>query len=202
MYFDTASITAQTNYKLLTGSVTPRPIAWVSTLSADGVANLAPYSFFTVASVNPPVLCVVQVTPRDRAQKDTLRNLAAGGDCVVNIVSHKLAEQMNASCGDYPPEVSEFDKAGLAKSVSNKVNAPGVQDAIVRFECTVRELKTIADNPMGGSMMLLDVQGVEVADLALDGDKVRPDLLDAIGKTGGDGYTTTRDRFEMARPSV
>lgn len=202
MYFDTAQTSPRDNYQLLTGAVVPRPIAWVSTLSEHGVANLAPYSFFTVASCKPPVLCVVQVNPRNRTEKDTLANLQATRECVVNIVSHVLVDAMNTSCADYPPEVDEFAKAGLEKSLSKAVAAPGVQDALVRFECNLREVKLVGDGPMGGSMMLLDVLGVEVNEAAMRGGLIANDLLDAVGKLTGDGYCTTRSHFELERPKI
>jgi flavin reductase (DIM6/NTAB) family NADH-FMN oxidoreductase RutF len=202
MYFNTADIAPRENYQLLTGAVVPRPIAWVSTLSEHGIANLAPYSFFTVASCKPPVLCVVQVNPRNRSEKDTLSNLKATRECVVNIVSHVLVDAMNTSCGDYPPEVDEFEKAGLKKSLSKAVIAPGVEEALVRFECNLREVKLIGEGAMGGSMMLLDVLGVDVSDTAMRGGLIANDLLDAVGKLTGDGYCTTRSNFELARPKV
>ncbi len=202
MYFDTAQTSPRDNYQLLTGAVVPRPIAWVSTLSEHGVANLAPYSFFTVASCKPPVLCVVQVNPRNRTEKDTLANLQATRECVVNIVSHVLVDAMNTSCADYPPEVDEFAKAGLEKSLSKAVAAPGVQDALVRFECNLREVKLVGDGPMGGSMMLLDVLGLEVNEAAMRGGLIANDLLDAVGKLTGDGYCTTRSHFELERPKT
>jgi len=202
MFFDMADTSPRDTYQLLTGAVVPRPIAWVSTLSENGVANLAPYSFFTVASCKPPVLCVVQVNPRDRSEKDTLSNLQTTRECVVNIVSHVLVDAMNTSCGDYPPEVDEFDKAGLKKSLSKSVIAPGVEDALVRFECNLREVKLIGEGALGGSMMLLDVLGVDVNDAAMREGRIANDLLDAVGKLAGDGYCTTRSNFDLARPKV
>jgi flavin reductase (DIM6/NTAB) family NADH-FMN oxidoreductase RutF len=202
MYFSTSDVAPQQNYQFLTQAVLPRPIAWVSTLGEHGIANLAPYSFFTVASCHPPVLCVVQVNPRDRAEKDTLANLKATRECVVNIVSHVLVDQMNTTCALYPPEVDEFEKAGLKKSISKSVTVPGVEDALVRFECTLREVKAVAEGPMGGSMMLLDVLGVEINDAALRNGQIAGDLLDAVGKLGGDDYCTTRSNFALARPQV
>ncbi|HEX4855639.1 MAG TPA: flavin reductase family protein [Limnobacter sp.] len=202
MYFNTADITPQQNYQFLTQAVVPRPIAWVSTLSEQGIANLAPYSFFTVASCKPPVLCVVQVNPRDKAEKDTLANLKATRECVVNIVSHVLVDEMNTTCGLYPPEVDEFEKAGLKKSLSRQVIAPGVEDALVRFECSLREVNTVSEGPMGGSMMLLDVLGIDINEAALRNGQIAIELLDAVGKLGGDAYCTTRSNFNLARPQV
>lgn len=202
MYFDTTLITPRENYQLLTGAVVPRPIAWVSTLSENGIANLAPYSFFTVASCMPPVLCVVQVNPRNRSEKDTLNNLKATRECVVNIVSHVLVDAMNTSCGDYPPEVDEFEQAGLKKSLSKAVIVPGVEEALVRFECNLREVKLVGEGAMAGSMMLLDVLGIDVSDTAMRSGLIATDLLDAVGKLTGDAYCTTRSNFELARPKV
>ena len=202
MYFNTSEISPRDNYQLLTGAVVPRPIAWVRTLSENGIANLAPYSFFTVASCKPPVLCVVQVNPRNRAEKDTLTNLQTTRECVVNVVSHVLVDAMNTSCGDFPPEVDEFEKAGLKKSLSKAVAAPGVEEALVRFECNLREVKLVGEGPMGGSMMLLDVLGVEVSEAAMREGRIANDLLDAVGKLAGDGYCTTRSTFELARPKL
>lgn len=202
MYFNTANTSPRDNYQLLAGAVVPRPIAWVSTLSENGIANLAPYSFFTVASCKPPVLCVVQVNPRDRAEKDTLANLQQTRECVVNIVSHVLVDAMNTSCGDYPPDVDEFEKAGVKKSLSTAVAAPGVDGSLVRFECNLREVKHVGEGAMAGSMMLLDVLGIEVNDAALRAGLIATDLLDAVGRLAGDSYCTTRHTFNLTRPTV
>ena len=152
MNFDPLNIEATQCYKLMVGSITPRPIAWISSLSSTGVLNLAPYSFFTVASCNPPVLAVTQVNPRDRAAKDTLTNLRATHECVVNIVSEDQAAVMNASCGDYPADVSEFSAVGITSEPSHLVAVAGVKAANVRFECRLREVLTISSLPMGGHM--------------------------------------------------
>jgi flavin reductase (DIM6/NTAB) family NADH-FMN oxidoreductase RutF len=185
---------------LMVGSITPRPIAWISTLSDTGVLNLAPYSFFTVASCNPPVLTVTQVNPRDRAAKDTLTNLRATKECVVNIVSEELAELMNASCGDYAPDISEFAVLDIESAPSQQVNVAGVKAAKVRFECTLRDVVSISSLPMGGHMMLLDVVNIFVNESVLVEGQIAPHLLNTIGKLGGNLYSTTHERFEMARP--
>lgn len=200
MEFNPATLDPNTVYRLLVGSIVPRPIAWISTLSADGVANLAPYSFFTVASCNPPVLSVTQVNPRDRLSKDTLANLQATGACVVNIVSAALAEQMNATCADYPAGISEFTAAGIARAPSAVVAADGVADAPVRFECRLRQVIEVSAEPSGGTMMLLDVVHIHVADQVLAHGAIDPQLLDAVGKMGGNGYAHTRARFDLVRP--
>ncbi len=202
MNLDVADLDPQRVYQLLVGGVVPRPIAWISSLSASGVHNLAPYSFFTVASCNPPVLAITQVNPRDRIFKDTLTNLQATGDAVVNIVSAAQAELMNQSCGDYPAAASEFEAAAIASVTSAKVRALGVAAAQVRYECRLREVIEVSSLPMGGRMMLLDVVHIFVNEQCLDNGKISPAALDAIGKMGGDGYCTTRERFELMRPQI
>ncbi|GGY85728.1 flavin reductase [Cellvibrio zantedeschiae] len=202
MNFDPRLIEAAQCYKLMVGSITPRPIAWISSLSSTGVLNLAPYSFFTVASCNPPVLAVTQVNPRDRAAKDTLTNLRATGECVVNIVSEDQAAIMNASCGNYPPEISEFSALNIASEPSHSVKVAGVKAANVRFECKLREVLAVSSLPMGGHMMLLDVVSIYVNESVLVDGQIAPHLLNTIGKLGGDLYTATHEQFEMARPDV
>ena len=200
MHYAIPTLSTPDIYRLLTGGVVPRPIAWVSTRSSQGVDNLAPFSFFTVVSVQPPVLAVVQVNPSNRPAKDTLANLRATKECVVNVVTQDLLAAMNATATEYPPEISEFDAAAIARSTSQWVAPPGVQDAQVRYECRLRDVLVLADTPMGGSMMLLDVIGVSVNDNLLRNGMLAPALVDAVGKLGGDLYSTTREQNERQRP--
>lgn len=200
MNFDPKNIEAAASYALLTGSIIPRPIAWVSSLNEDGILNLAPYSFFTVASCNPPVLAVTQVVPRDQTSKHTLDNLQTTSQCVVNIVSEALAEAMNATCANYPRHISEFSAVGIESEASHRVAPAGVKDALVRFECTLRDIIDVSSAPMGGQMMLLDVVNIYVNDLVMISGTISPQLLGAIGKLGGDFYARTQDTFEMTRP--
>jgi len=188
-------------YSYLVGGISPRPIAWVSTLNEDGVANVAPYSFFTVASCNPPVLSVTQVNPRDKAIKDTLANVLATKECVVNIVSHSQVEKMNQSCANYASDVSEFDAANITKVASKMVAVPGVADSKVRYECKLREVITFSNEPGGGQMILLDIVGICVEDETFVDGYIDPTNLDSVGRMGGDYYATTRDKFAVKRPS-
>jgi flavin reductase (DIM6/NTAB) family NADH-FMN oxidoreductase RutF len=119
-------------YRLLTALVVPRPIAWVSTRSSEGVDNLAPHSFFTVAGVDPPMLAFTSI-----GHKDTLRNIESGGEFVVNLAIEPLVEQVNATSTDYPPQLGEFDAVGVRREPSRVVAPPRVADSPAAFECVL-----------------------------------------------------------------
>ena len=130
-----------TFYRFLTSVVVPRPIAWVSTRSADGVDNLAPHSFFTVACVQPPILQFTSV-----GRKDSLRNAEATGEFVVNLAPEPLFEQINATGTDFPPEISEFDAVGLTREPSAKVAPPRVAESPVALECRLHSTVELGDS--------------------------------------------------------
>lgn len=200
MHFSIDALPVLDVYRLLSGGVIPRPIAWVSTRSGQGVDNLAPYSFFTVASVHPPVLAVTQLKPRNKASKDTLANLRATKECVINVVTRDLLDPMSGTAAEFPPDVSEFDTVQIARCASQWVAAPGVQDAPVRYECLLRDIQELGDGPMAGALILLDVVGVSVNEALLRDGMLAPELVDAIGKLGGDLYSNTREQYERQRP--
>ena len=187
-------------YQWLVGGVTPRPIAWISTVSDAGVDNLAPYSFFNVVSVNPPVLSYTQVNPQSGDDKDTLKNLEANGECVVHIVSDKTLEVMNQTCASLAPEQSEFEFAKVASQPSMSVAPLSVSEALVRYECTLREVVRIASTPGAGTMVLLDVQRVVVDDAVLVDGKIDQHALSSVGKMGGDYYSFTHELTALSRP--
>jgi len=188
-------------YKLLIGAVVPRPIAFVSTVSAAGIRNLAPFSFFTVASANPPVVCFAPMfRAQDSSAKDTLANIRETGEFVVNIVSEDFGPQMNVTAGEYPPEVDEFEVAGLTPLASEAVKPARVAEARVQMECVLREVVVVSSLPLGGSLVLGEVVRLHVADGIVTDYRIDPDKLAAIGRMGGPTYARTRDRFEMERP--
>lgn len=203
--FDTKSLSAGESYKLLSGAVVPRPIAWVSTVNADGVRNLAPYSFFTVVSANPPVVCfcpaVREATDQLRATKDTLENIRATGEFVVNIVSEALAERMNRTAAEVAPGIDEFAVAGLTALAGELVGAPRVAEAPVQMECRLRQIVEISALPLGGSLVLGDVVRFHVSEAVLEpGLHLAPDKLRAVGRMAGSDYVRTGDRFALDRP--
>jgi flavin reductase (DIM6/NTAB) family NADH-FMN oxidoreductase RutF len=186
--------------RLLVFAIVPRPIAFVSTLSADGVPNLAPFSFFTAVSANPPVICFSPMIRRDGSQKDTLRNIEATGEFVVNIVSEEFKEQMNLCAPEYPPEANEFSISRLTPLASDLVKPPRVAESHVHMECRLVQVVHVSTRPGGGSLVLGEVVRFHIDDAVLTGDLIDPDKLNAIGRMGGPTYVRTTDRFEMKRP--
>ncbi|WP_396612735.1 flavin reductase family protein [Haloferax sp. S1W] len=181
-------------YRVLSGAVIPRPIAWVSTHNEDA-DNLAPYSFFTVASIDPPIVVFAPVGRGD-SLKDTPRNAIEHGEFVINIVTGDLVEAMNQTAATVDSGVDEFEHAGIEKAESTVVDAPRVADAHVAFECTLHD--TIE---MGSSTLVFgEVVHVHVADNVLTDGKLDTTKLDAVGRLAGSQYATTRDRFELTRP--
>lgn len=197
--------TPQEIYKLLVGSVVPRPIAFVSSVDPHGVRNLAPFSFFTVASANPPIVCFCPMV-RDVGKsnllptKDTLRNIIATKEFVLNIVSEEFASQMNACSAELPPEVDEFEVSGLTPLESELVAPPRVAESHVQMECRLEQIVHISTEPLGGSLVLGEVLRFHVREALLDNFRIDPDQLRAIGRMAGATYARTRDRFEMERP--
>tara|TARA_B110000008_G_scaffold96062_1_gene98594 strand:+ start:4800 stop:5441 length:642 start_codon:yes stop_codon:yes gene_type:complete len=213
MIFDVTELESQEKYRLLTGGITPRPIAWISTRSAEGVDNLAPYSFFTVASCNPPVLLYTQVTQRSGIDKDTLQNLLATKQCVVNIVSADLIEKMNQTSASLAHDESEFDFAGIESCASHLVSPRSVQDSLIRYECTLRETLSINHtsmnglpagdapiNAMGGTVIMLDVKSIYVRDDLYDNGIINQHLVNSVGKMGSDFFSLTSEMLELQRP--
>jgi flavin reductase (DIM6/NTAB) family NADH-FMN oxidoreductase RutF len=200
MNFNLSELGIQEKYRLLSGGVTPRPIAWISTRSKSGVDNIAPYSFFTVASCNPPVLLYTQVTQRSGIDKDTLQNLKETGECVINIVNTHLLEKMNLTSASINIDESEFDLAGLEHCTSNVVNPLSVKESPVRYECTLREIINLGDLPTGGTLVLLDVKFVYVRDDLYSTEGINQALIDSVGKMGGDGYSPTSKSIALNRP--
>ena len=200
MLFDVSKLENQAKYRLLNGGVTPRPIAWISTRSTNGIDNLAPYSFFTVASCNPPVLLYTQVTQRSCIDKDTLQNLITTGQCVVNIVNADLLEKMNMTSASLNINESEFDFADVERCMSHKVIPHSVKGSPIRYECSLREIITISDLPTGGTVILLDVKSVYVRDDLYENGNINQQLVDSVGKMGGDHFSLTANNVEINRP--
>jgi flavin reductase (DIM6/NTAB) family NADH-FMN oxidoreductase RutF len=189
-------------YKLMIGAIVPRPIAFVSSLSKDGVRNLAPFSFFTAVSANPPVVCFSpMIRGIDVSKKDTLRNIEATGEFVINVVSEDFAQAMNLCSGEYPPDIDEFALSKLTPIASEAVKPPRVAEARVQMECTLLEVVHISAKPLGGSLVLGKIVRFHVDDAIVNNFQIDPDKLNAVGRMGGAAYTRTSNRFDMRRPT-
>lgn len=200
MIFSTLTIEGRHSYQLLSGGVTPRAIAWISTYSKEVGDNLAPFSFFTVASCNPPVLLYTQINQSNGFDKDTLKNLLETGECVVNIVDSALLEKMNMTSADIPSNESEFSFADVESSPSHHVRALSVKESPVRYECTLRDVIPISELPAGGKIILLDVRYIYVRDDLLTEGKIDQSLFSTIGKLGGDYYSDSSNKVRISRP--
>jgi flavin reductase (DIM6/NTAB) family NADH-FMN oxidoreductase RutF len=190
-------------YKLMVGVIVPRPIAFVSTISPNGIRNLAPFSFFTGISANPPVICFCpMIRGSDSGRKDTLRNIEAVKEFVVNVVSEEFAEQMNACSAEFPPEVDEFEVSGLTPVSSDLVKPPRVKESHINMECRLLQIVDVSAKPLGGSLVIGEVLRFHIDDSLFDNYKIDPDKLHAIGRMGGPTYTRTTDCFDMIRPKT
>lgn len=201
MTIDPAREDPRNLYKLMIGSIVPRPIAFVATLSGDGVRNLAPFSFFTGVSANPPVICFApMIRSSDGGKKDTLRNIEATREFVVNIVSEDFAAQMNMCAAEFPPEVDEFTQSGLTAVPSEVVAPPRVAESRIQFECRLVQVVEVSPRPLGGSLVLGEIVRAHVAEELFDDFRIDPDRLRPIGRMGGFTYTRVTDRFDLVRP--
>ena len=186
-------------YRILSSAVVPRPIGLVSTVGPDGVFNVAPFSHFNAVGTSPATVAF-SVSRRQGEMKDTFRNVQHTGDFVANIVDDALAEQMNATAADYPPEISEFEIAGLTPVASDLVAAPRVGEAPVSLECRVVQVVDIGQGPRRSALVIGEVLLFHVRDDLYQDGRIDPWRLKAVGRLGGDLYCRTWEIFEMARP--
>ncbi|MCC7368918.1 MAG: flavin reductase family protein [Chloroflexi bacterium] len=202
MYLDTREISPRDAYKLLIGSVVPRPIGWVSTVSANDVGNLAPYSFFMAATGNPPTV-VVSTGLRDGKPKDTLQNVLEVPEFVLNLVSEDVGEAMNATSEEFPSDVDELVTAGLTPLPSSRVRPMRVAEAPINMECKVVQTVPVGDPVTGAVLIIGEIVAWHVRDDLFDAERfrIRMDQLRAVGRMAGDGYTRTNEQFEMIRPN-
>ena len=196
-------------YGLILNSVAPRPIAWVSTLSASGQPNLAPFSFFNCVCIEPPLLVFAPgLRPAKQAgsahgeAKDTLRNVRETKEFVINVVTYELAEAMNLTSGEYDAAVNEFELAGIKTAPSEIVKVPRVAASPVSFECKLYQILDFSPSPQSSSLVIGEVVSIHMDEAHLKDGKLDRNSLDLIGRMGGIQYTRTTQRFDMVRPKV
>jgi len=191
-----ADLPALERYKLLIGLVIPRPIAWISTWSENGLANCAPFSFFNVFSEDPP-LCVIGINPRrDGAMKHSLKNIRRTREFVVNLVDEATANAMHVSSYEFPEDVSEFEKAGLTAAPAKTVKHPRIAEAAACLECKVERILEISGTR---ELVLGEIQLVHAREGIIDPQtkRISEQHYRPIGRLFADRYCTTRQRFDL-----
>jgi flavin reductase (DIM6/NTAB) family NADH-FMN oxidoreductase RutF len=193
------------SYKLMTGLIVPRPVALVSTVDKDGVANVAPFSFFCGVGSNPPTVLFCPALrsasherPDDR--KDTLRNVEQTGEFVINIVSSSIAGAANATAADVRPEVDEFLLAGLTPIPSHAVRAPRVAESPAQLECKLLQIVFTGQDSGAGVVVLGEIVRFHFHPALESNFRIDPALLDAVGRMAGNTWVHTRERFDLERP--
>ena len=209
MYLNLLQLSHRELYNILLCSVAPRPIAWVSTVSAKGQPNLAPFSFFNCISVHPPLLAFApglrapkNIDSNHGEPKDTLRNIRETKEFVVNLVTHGLREPMNLTSGEYDHSVNEFELARVTPLPSQIVGPPRVGESPVSFECKLYQILDFSTAPTSSSLVIGEIVAIHIDDAHLKDGHLDRDSLDLIGRLGGAQYIRTTDRFEMVRPNV
>lgn len=189
-------------YPFLTGIVTPRPIAWVSTLSAAGVVNLAPYSFFNVFGDKPAIVVFSPNLKPDGTKKDTLLNIEALSEFVINASVARLAAAVNLTAKPLPHDESEVPLAGLTTVPSVRVRVPRVAEAPAHLECVVREIKSYGTHGGAPNLVIAEVVHVHIDDAALTDGLPDPRKLQTLGRLGGTFWcNSSGGLFEQARPT-
>jgi flavin reductase (DIM6/NTAB) family NADH-FMN oxidoreductase RutF len=201
MKLDVKSATPMEAYHVLTRVVTPRPIAWVTTMDLAGRVNLAPYSFFNMFGSNPPVVVFSPTLRRDGTKKDTLRNIEATGEFVVNAAVESLATQINLSSKEIGPDESEIELTGLSTRPSTHVRPPRLAESPVAIECKLLQVIEVGHGGGAANLVIGEVLAIEVDDAILDAEgRVDTAKLRTIGRLGGDEYCRLSDIFTMERP--
>ena len=201
MMFDPADLDRPALNGLLNGLVSPRPIAWVSTLSAAGAPNLAPFSYFNAFAFSPPTIALGPGSRRG-VNKDSLRNIRETGEFTVSVVTEELAALANATSAEFGPDVNEWEALGITGADSSKVRPKRVAASPAALECValqVIELGTAAERT--NSLVIGRVVCLYVDDRALDGTRVRSEVLRLVGRMGGDEWCRTTDIFRLRRPA-
>lgn len=190
-------------HSYLLSAISPRPIAFASTVDAAGNVNLSPFSFFNVFSANPPILVFSPARRvRDNTTKHTLENILITKEVVINIVNYDMVQQMSLTSTEYPEGVNEFIKSGLTEVASDIVKPPRVQEAPVQFECKVNDVIALGNQGGAGNLIIAEVVKLHIKETVLDADgKIDANKIDAVARMGGNWYNRSREgMFEVIKP--
>jgi flavin reductase (DIM6/NTAB) family NADH-FMN oxidoreductase RutF len=200
---DPEALGPRASYQLLNACVSPRPIAFVSTLSQDGRPNLAPFSYFMAGGANPPSVVISPVGGRDGAKKDTLRNIEETGEWTVSVVTHAMAERMNAASVSFPHGVSEWDEVGFAPAPSDLVKPGFVAESPIAIECKLFQIVRHGPGPLSANYCVGEIVRFHLAEEILDvGGTVLAEQIDYIARMSGDWYARAdkESMFALSRP--
>lgn len=201
MLIDIAETDAPAVYQALVGVVTPRPIAWVTSVDLQGRVNLAPFSFYNTFGGSPPVVVFSPNRRPGGGKKDTLRNIEETGEFVINAAVAELAEQVNLSSTGLPPGESEVELTGLTTIPSLKVKPPRIQESPIHLECKLLQILQIGASAKSANLIVGQILLMHIADHILDDrGRIDPRKLRAIGRLGGPYYSHSDEPFEMKRP--
>ena len=201
MIIDPKDILFQETHKLMIGSIVPRPIALVSTISKEDKVNLAPFSYFNGVCSKPPTIVFCPARRGwDGKEKDTLVNIRETEEFVVNIVSESFAEKMVACSTDFDPDIDEYEVSNLSKINSKKIRPPRVEEAKISFECTLNQIVEIGDGGAGSGFIVIGtIVLFHVDDSVYDNGKIKLKNLNPLGRLAGNSYSRTKDTFEIIR---
>ncbi len=202
--FDFSALSVREAYQVMIRAVSPRPIAFVSTLSSDGRANLAPFSYFNIGGANPPSCVICPMNDRTGREKDTLLNIRETGEYVICVVTRAIVEQANAASAAFPRGVSEFDQTGLTPVPSLRVRPPRVAESPIALECRLHTIVTHGEGPLAGNYVIGQILMVHAAEEILDASGLPdPEKIGFVGRMGGNWYAHAAPpaMFELPRPA-
>ncbi|MFW8667058.1 flavin reductase family protein [Enterococcus sp. PF-2] len=200
-YLDPKDLTQRENYKLLIGSIIPRPVAVVSTQSPDGIVNIAPFSFFNIVSSEPVILSLA-IQRKEGELKDTARNLLATKEAVVHILDQTNVQEANKTAALLPADQSELTVSGFTTTTSKTIAVPGLKEANVRLETILHQHVPIKkDQQTTADLLLLEVVGYQIAEDVYQDGKIDPRALQAVSRLAGNSYATIGEIFDIKRPS-
>lgn len=200
---DTATTSVNTLQDYLHNAIAPRPIGLVSTINKEGHVNLSPFSYFNLFSINPPI-CIFSPTRKipDNTTKHTLENIKEVGECVINVVTYSMVEQISKASYSYPKNVNEFIEAGLTPIASELVRPPRVLESPIQLECTLEQIIELGNQAGAGNLVIVHIRKIHINESVLDSTgKIDPTQLDLIARLGGDWYTrvTQQSLFSLKR---
>jgi flavin reductase (DIM6/NTAB) family NADH-FMN oxidoreductase RutF len=199
---DPAELTMADCHRLLLHCVAPRPIAFTSTLSPEGVPNLAPFSYFMAGGANPPSVVISPLTDRTGQPKDTLRNIVANREFVINVVTYAMRDRMNFASAEFPYGVNEFSQAGFTSGASSRVRPPRVLESPLAMECRLHQVVKHGDGPLSANYVIGEVVYFHVCKTLMPEGVLDPLQVEYIARMGGDWYSRSDSgsMFEMPRP--